>query len=116
MFPNDKIIKIFSMCDDFSKNFDDIIQKNSIDARESTKKRKYHRDGTMSDAEVMTILVLFHGSGYRCLKHFYLDHVCKHMRHLFPKVVSYNRFVELQKRAVIRLAAAMSGRSASTVA
>ena len=104
MFPDDKIIEIFSMCDDFSKNFDDIIQKNSIDARESTKKRKYHRDGTMSDAEVMTILVLFHGSGYRCLKHFYLDHVCKHMRHLFPKVVSYNRFVELQKRAVIKLA------------
>ena len=104
MFPNDKIIKIFSMCDDFSKNSDDVIQKNSIDARESTKKRKYHRDGTMSDAEVMTILVLFHGSGYRCLKHFYLNHVCKHMRHLFPKVVSYNRFVELQKRAVIRLA------------
>lgn len=104
MFPDDKIIEIFSMCDDFSKNFDDIIQKNSIDARESTKKRKYHRDGTMSDAEVMTILVLFHGSGYRCLKHFYLDHVCKHMRHLFPKVVSYNRFIELQKRAVIKLA------------
>ena len=55
MFPDDKIIEIFTMCDDFSKNFDDIIQKNSIDARESTKKRKYHRDGTMSDAEVMTI-------------------------------------------------------------
>ena len=32
MFPNDKIIEIFSMCDDFSKNFDDIIQKNSIDS------------------------------------------------------------------------------------
>ena len=48
MFPDDKIIEIFSMCDDFSKNFDDIIQKNSIDARESTKKRKYHWDGTMS--------------------------------------------------------------------
>lgn len=79
------------MCDDFNKNFDDIIQKNSIDARESTKKRKYHRDGTMSDAEVMTILVLFHGSGYRCLKHFYLNHVCKHMRHLFPKVVSQEK-------------------------
>lgn len=104
MFPDNKIIEIFSMCDDFSKNFDDIIQKNSIDARESTKKRKYHWDVTMSDAEEMTILLLFHGSGYGCLKHFYLDHVCKHMRHLFPKVVSYNRFVELQKRAVIKLA------------
>ena len=35
MFPDDKIIEISSMCDDFSKNFDDIIQKNSIDSRES---------------------------------------------------------------------------------
>ena len=35
MFPNDKIIEIFSMCDDFSKIFDDINQKNSIDSRES---------------------------------------------------------------------------------
>ena len=92
------------MCDDFSKNFDGIVQKNSITAGDSDKKRKYHRDGKMSDSEVMTILILFHNSGYRCLKHFYLDHVCKHMRHLFPKTVSYNRFVELEKRAVLKLA------------
>ena len=92
------------MCDDFSKNFDGIVQKNSITAGDSAKKRKYHRDGKMSDSEVMTILILFHNSGYRCLKHFYLDHVCKHMRHLFPKTVSYNRFVELEKRAVLKLA------------
>ncbi|TWJ14134.1 DDE family transposase [Bacteroides zoogleoformans] len=39
-------------------------------------------------------MILFHDSGYRCLKHFYLDKVCKHLRHLFPEVVSYNRFVE----------------------
>ena len=104
MFPEDKIIEIFSMCDDFSKNFDGIVQKNSITAGDSAKKRKYHRDGKMSDSEVMTILILFHNSGYRCLKHFYLDHVCKHMRHLFPKTVSYNRFVELEKRAVLKLA------------
>jgi hypothetical protein len=28
MFPDDKIIEIFSMCDDFSKNFDDVWRKN----------------------------------------------------------------------------------------
>ena len=44
MFPDDKIIEIFSMCDDFSKNFDDIIQKNSIDARESTKNQAAERE------------------------------------------------------------------------
>ena len=40
----------------------------------------------------MVIMILFHSSGYRCLKHFYLEKVCKHMRHLFPEVVSYNRW------------------------
>lgn len=54
----------------------------------------------------MLIMILFHASGYRCLKHFYMEKVCKHLRHLFLKVFSYNRFsvadkVLLRKRAVI---------------
>ena len=31
---------------------------------EPERKREYHRDGKMSDYEVMTILILFHNSGY----------------------------------------------------
>ena len=58
----------------------------------------------MSKAEVMLIMILFHDSGYRCLKHFYLENVCKYMRHLFPEVVSYNRFVELEKEVAMPLA------------
>ena len=51
----------------------------------------------------MTILILFHNPGYRFLKHFYQNEVCVNLRHLFPQVVSYNRFVELEKEAVIPL-------------
>ena len=51
----------------------------------------------------MLIMNLFHTSGYRCFKHFYLEKVCKHLRHLFPKVVSYNRLVELEREVVIPL-------------
>lgn len=65
MFPEGKIIEIFSMCDDFSKVFDTKVEKNGITGS-ATKKRKYHRDGRMSDSEVMTIFILFHNSGYRC--------------------------------------------------
>ena len=65
-------------------------------------KRKYHCDFTMSKAKIMLIMILFHDSGYRCLKHFYQEKICKHMRHLFPKVVSYNRFVELEKEVAIQ--------------
>ena len=56
----------------------------------------------MSKAEIMLIMILFHDSGYRCLKHFYIEKVCKHLRHLFPKVVSYNRFVDSTPLRVCR--------------
>ena len=75
--------------------------KNTLKA---DKKRQYHRKSTMSKAEIMVIMILFHDSGYRCLKHFYIEKVCRHMRHLSPKVVSYNRFVELEKEIAIPLA------------
>ena len=75
MFPNDKIIEIFSICDDFSKVFDKTLEQKAIPNCDSSKKRKYHRDGMMSDSEVMTILILFHDSGYRCLKHFYIQYL-----------------------------------------
>lgn len=91
MITESKVIEIFCMADDFCKFFDTMMAKYTLPP---TTKRKYHRDSTMSKAEIMLILILFHDSGYRCLKHFYQEKVCKYMRHFFPKVVSYNRFVE----------------------
>jgi hypothetical protein len=51
----------------------------------------------------MTILVLFHSSGYRDFKTFYTQYVMKHYASAFPKLTSYNRFVELQRDALIPL-------------
>ena len=101
MFTEDKITEIFCIADDFCKFYDAMMAKYTI---KEAKTRVYHRDMTLSKAEVMVIMILFHGSGYRCLKHFYLEHVTNHLRHLFPKLVSYNRFVELEKEVAIPLA------------
>ena len=101
MITENKVIEIFCMADDFCKFFDTMMTKYTLP---STTKRKYHRDSTMSKTEIMLILILFHASSYRCLKHFYQEKVCKYMRHFFPKVVSYNRFVELEKEIAIPLA------------
>ena len=101
MFTEDKVTEIFCMADDFCRFFDEMMEKYTL---RDPKKRKYHRDGTLSKAEVMVIIILFHNSGYRCLKHFYLEYVSKHLRHLFPELVSYNRFVELEKEVAIPLA------------
>ena len=101
MFTEGKVTEIFCMADDFCQFFDAMMEKYTL---KEPKKRKYHRGGTLSKAEVMVIVILFHNSGYRCLKHFYLEHVSKHLRHLFPKLVSYNRFVELEREVAIPLA------------
>ena len=100
MITEDKVTEIFCMADDFCKFFDAMVAKYTL---KPPGKRKYHRDSTMSKAEVMLIMILFHDSGYRCFKHFYLEKVCKHLRHLFPKVVSYNRIVELEREVAVPL-------------
>ena len=104
MFTADKVTEIFFMADEFNKVYCRMLEKYGLNAPKKIRKRSYHRDCRLCVAEVMTIMILFHASGYRCLKHFYLNEVCVNLRHLFPQVVSYNRFVELEKDVAIPLA------------
>lgn len=70
---------------------------------EDKKARHRNKSNRMSDAEIMIILILFHSGGFRCLKHYYKEYVCKHLKHLFTRLVSYNRFVELEKEVLLPL-------------
>lgn len=70
---------------------------------EDKKARHRNKPNRMSDAEIMIILILFHSGGFRCLKHYYKEYVCKHLKHLFTRLVSYNRFVELEKEVLLPL-------------
>ena len=99
MISKDKITEIFCVVDDFCKEMTQILDDNSIQADNSIKKRK--RKCKLSDSEVICIMVFFHLKGYRCLKHFYIHYVQKHMTSEFPETVSYNRFVELQSKSVL---------------
>jgi hypothetical protein len=96
---NHKITEIFYLIDEFCKEFDKVKEGHLLPEKASKNSRC--RKFTMSDSEVITILALFHGNGYRCLKHFYTTHVQKHMQSDFPQTVSYNRFVELQQKAIV---------------
>jgi hypothetical protein len=102
MLSEHKITEIYFIIDEFNKEFSKTIAAHSLNKKDAPKKR--NRKFLMSDSEVMTILVLFHSLGYKNLKHFYLFYVCKHMNNEFPNLVSYNRFVELQKKAVVPMA------------
>ncbi len=48
----------------------------------------------LSLSEVLTLLVYYHFSNFDCLKHYYLVKVQYQMKSYFPKLPSYNRFVE----------------------
>lgn len=101
MLTDDKITEIFCICDDFCKEFDKEIEKNSIKATDGRKHRR--RKGLMSDAEIMTILICFHFNTFRNFKHYYLFYVQKHMKHLIPEQLSYNRFVEVESKVSVQM-------------
>lgn len=98
MLTPDKIIEIFVKVDDFCKEFDVLIKKYRLEAN-ACKIR--NREASLSDSEIITILIAFHTGHFTNLKHFYLGHICPYYKDYFPGLVSYNRFVELQQRVAV---------------
>lgn len=56
---------------------------------------------SMSLSEIMTIAVYFHYSSYRTFKHYYQNYVCKSLTKEFPRLLSYNRFVEVMQSCLV---------------
>ena len=99
MISKDKVSEIFCSIDDFCLVFEPALIKRQLSTGKKTRNRKF----TMSNSEVITITVLFHLSGVRTFKHFYIGYVQKHLRAEFPNTVSYNRFVELMQSNILPL-------------
>jgi transposase len=64
---------------------------------------KRDRAKSLCLSEIMTILIAFHQNHYRNFKHFYLDYVKQHWYSAFPKLPSYQRFVEWMPSTLIPL-------------
>lgn len=94
-----KVAEIFVKVDDFCNEFELAFKKQALPYHSDEKKR--NRKTTLSDSEIITILIAFHGGQFRNFKHFYLGYVCVHLRDCFPNVVSYNRFIELSHRSAV---------------
>lgn len=98
MLTKDKITEIFVSIDDFCKEFEPFLNSRLIGGS-----KKRNKSSRLSTSEVMTIQVIFHHSGYRTFKDFYLGYVCNHLLDLFPQTVSYNRMVELTSESMLHL-------------
>ena len=99
---SNKITEIYFIIDEFCKE----LEKNKevpLLSNENALKRR-NRKCKLSDSEVICILILFHLSGFRKLKTFYIYFVKIHLKSEFPETVSYNRFVELQQKALLPMA------------
>ena len=98
--------QLFCDTDDFCQDFLPEWKRTQLQNGE----KKRNRSKCLCESEIMTIVVFFQMSGYRTFKHFYLRHVLVHWREQFPRLPSYNRFVELMAEVLTPLVAFMQSR------
>ena len=96
-----KVTELFCIIDEFCKHFDAENAGNLLEDNSGVKRRR--RQASLSDSEIMTILLYFHFGTFRNFKHYYLFFIKGTMKSYFPKAVSYNRFVELDSRVFFQL-------------
>lgn len=101
-----RLTQMFCDLDDFCKSFEPPIQQRALPGTIGRRERPTR----LALSEVMTLLVHFHQSGYRTFKDYYTQHVLLHLRGHFPRLVSYNRFVELMPRALLALCCFLQSR------
>lgn len=92
------VAELYCSIDDFWKSFIQEWDKHLIDSA----KPKRGPDSELTIPEMMTIVILFHQSGYRTFKHFY-QYALIHFKRDFPKLISCSRFIYLMKRIFIPL-------------
>jgi hypothetical protein len=93
------ILPVFCDIDDFCLFFEPLWKRRLLCAGE----RQRDRPARLCLSEVMTLIVLFHASSYRNFKAYYTEQVMKHYAGAFPRLVSYQRFVELMPSALVPL-------------
>lgn len=57
----------------------------------------------LCDSEVITLLLFYHRSGYKCFQYYYESCACTELAHYFPRIVSYSRFLSLIKGVAVPL-------------
>lgn len=100
------ILPLFFDLDEFCRAFEPSFRQRLL----TDKVAHRERARTLSLSEVMTLLVLFQTTGFRNLKQFYCEFVTRHLRAEFPHLVSYQRFVEFEREALLPLAAYLQTR------
>lgn len=97
---DDALLALFCSVDDFCKDF---LPRLNACLLPDPKRR--NRTRSLSESEIMTLLIAFHQNQFRNFKAFYRGFVCLYWQKAFPRLVSYNRFVEYISSAIVPLCA-----------
>ena len=95
------IVSLFCEIHDFFMMYETHLSRHCLPSQATFETRGRQRK--LHASEVMTLLIAFHQSNYRTLKHFYEKHVCVYWHSEFPNLVSYTRFVQLQQEVLTLL-------------
>ena len=95
----DILLVLYCLVDEFCQAFLPQWERYLIRHRLMRRRRR----SQLTPAEIMTICIHFHQSHYRTFKHYYLYYVQSQLSHLFPNLVSYERFVTLMKSVIVPL-------------
>lgn len=93
------LLELFCHVDDFCQEFAGEWERVQLDS--GAKRRR--RAGQLWLSEIMTIIIYFHQMRYRDFKTYYTRFVQVYLRAEFPRLVSYNRFVELMPSVLVPL-------------
>jgi hypothetical protein len=104
------IVEIFCDIDDFCKTPIKDFQQRALP---NDGKKRRDRKTTMSESEIVTLLIFFHLSHYRTFKDFYTSCVLEDLSSYFPNAVSYPRFVALMPRVLEPLTAYVLSKAGS---
>lgn len=100
-----QLINLFIMLDDFC------IALESWKQTQPRYKRSLTRKPVMSDSEMLTLLIFYQMSGYKCFQYYYEELVATTLQEYFPQQVSYERFVALIPRLLPGLYVFLKGQT-----
>lgn len=94
-----ELVSLFYLVDEFCKGFEPKWQAHLL----GTGAVRRVRPSSLSLSEVLTIAIHFHQSNHKTFKQYYKNYVAVYLGADFPRLVSYNRFVELMSDASVPL-------------
>ena len=97
----DRLVEVFCEVDDFCKAFQDASESHRIGNGQGSR----GPDPGLAEAEIITLLLVLHSSGFKYLKSFYNSPMGEVLRRYFPGMPCYERFIVLQQRAFLPLVA-----------